>query len=281
MTSERRLSLLMYTTVISLLASGDINPNPGPVRNPCSVCSRPVARTHRSIQCDDCRYKCHINFGIGDCIIQSENHVKLLGVEFDKKLKFDIHVSNICKRAARQLNALKRLTGLLNTSSRLMIFRSFLLSNFNYCPLVWHFCGAALAGRLEGLQERGLRFVFNDRSSSYSALLARASLSTLSTGRLRSLAIEVYKALSGLGPSYSQLIFTEQVSERNSRFAKYLNQPNFKRITFGKNSLRYLGVKIWNGLPNNIKNAVTLNEFKRLISVWHFHEACGCVMCNE
>ena len=39
--------------------------------------------------------------------IQSEKSVKLLGVTLDYKLNFDPHTSNICKKAASQLNVLK------------------------------------------------------------------------------------------------------------------------------------------------------------------------------
>ena len=39
--------------------------------------------------------------------IQSAENVKLLGVTLDYKLNFDPHTSNICKKAASQLNVLK------------------------------------------------------------------------------------------------------------------------------------------------------------------------------
>ena len=45
------------------------------------------------------------------CIIQCEDEVKLLGVTIDFKLKFDLHVSNICKKASRQLGFLKHNLG--------------------------------------------------------------------------------------------------------------------------------------------------------------------------
>ena len=42
-------------------------------------------------------------------IIKSEETVKLLGVTLDYRLDFDPHISNLCKKAATQLNVLKRL----------------------------------------------------------------------------------------------------------------------------------------------------------------------------
>ena len=54
-TIQRRQQLYML-----LLVCGDISMNPGPVKNPCGFCSKPVAKTHRAIYCDGCFYWCHI-----------------------------------------------------------------------------------------------------------------------------------------------------------------------------------------------------------------------------
>ena len=44
----------------------------------------------------------------GHCI-DSQNTVTLLGITIDCKLSFEKHVSGLCKTAASQLNAMKRL----------------------------------------------------------------------------------------------------------------------------------------------------------------------------
>ena len=52
------------------------------------------------------------DFSIDNINIKLEKSVKRLGVELDDKLKFDIQVSSMCKKAAKQLNALKRISHL-------------------------------------------------------------------------------------------------------------------------------------------------------------------------
>ena len=42
-------------------------------------------------------------------LIQSESKVELLRLTIDNRLSFHSHISSICKKAAKQLNALKRL----------------------------------------------------------------------------------------------------------------------------------------------------------------------------
>ena len=46
-----------------------------------------------------------------------------------------------------------------------------MLSNFNFCPLSWHFCSEGNTKKIEKVQERALRFVYDDFVSTYEELL--------------------------------------------------------------------------------------------------------------
>ena len=67
-----------------------------------------------------------------------------------------VHISAICKKAAKQLNALKRLGSFLNVSQRKALAQPFIMANFNYCPAVWHFCSAKDKYKVERIQEHTL-----------------------------------------------------------------------------------------------------------------------------
>ena len=144
----------------------------------------------------------NIVFDLAGNKIKCEKEVKLLGVTIDFELKFNSHISNICKKASRQLNVLKRLGKYLNKLGKLTIYHSFILSNFNFCPLSWHFCSEANTNKIEKIQERALRFIYNDYNSTYENLLIVSKLPTLKVRRLRTMAIEVYKILHQESPSY-------------------------------------------------------------------------------
>ena len=51
------------------------------------------------------------SFQIGQTNIKCDDSVTLLGINIDYMLKFDAHVSEICKKASKQLAVLKRLGG--------------------------------------------------------------------------------------------------------------------------------------------------------------------------
>ena len=62
--------------------------------------------------------------------------VELLEIQLDDELNFSTHISNICKSAANQLNALIRLQKFLSFKEKKILINSYFMANFNYCLLV-------------------------------------------------------------------------------------------------------------------------------------------------
>ena len=92
----------------------------------------------------------------------------------DDKLNFNLHISNICRSVANKLNALIPLKSYLNFNAKRVLINSYIVSNFNYGPLVWIFSTAKSLNKIESLQKRALRFLYNDYSISYEDLLEKA-----------------------------------------------------------------------------------------------------------
>ena len=209
--------------------------------------------------------------------IESQTSVKLLGIEIDSKLNFDSHISTICKKAAGQLNALCRLKSFLRKDQRLAIANSFIFSNFNYCPLIWHFCSQSSMRKIENIQKRTLRYVLDDYESDYDTLLNKSKKCTLEVRRLRAIALEVFRTLNNLNPSYLQNLFVRNVEK--SRRKNDLQIPTRTTVTFGDKSMRTLGPHIWNSLPENLKAETSFQTFKKSLEDW-FGPKCKCNVCS-
>ena len=98
----------------------------------------------------------------------------------------------MCKKTTRQLNALARISNYLGKSARRIIYNSFVSSNFNYCSIVWHFCGVTNGNKVDKIQARVLRIIYKDYASSYDRLFDRANTTELAISRLRILILEVF-----------------------------------------------------------------------------------------
>ena len=184
-----------------------------------------------------------------DVVIKSEPFVKALGVYIDCKLTFTEHVKQCCTKAARQLNALSRISKYLSINSKKQIFRSFILSNFTYCSIVWHFCGSTNNSKIEKIQERALKLVYNDYDSDYRDLIAKFGTDTMLQSRLKNIVFEVFKSLKGISPVYIQDIFKTKNQPYSLRNPILLTQTKKNTTNFGLRSFGYLGSKMWNDLP--------------------------------
>ena len=61
----------------------------------------------------------------------------------------------------------------MNVSKKRIIMKSFIESQFGYCPLIWMLHIRGLNNKINRIHERALRITYNDKSSSYSELLTK------------------------------------------------------------------------------------------------------------
>ena len=89
----------------------------------------------------------------------------------EQNLTFENHINNICKRASQKLNALARVAPYMNMQRRIIIMKSFVTSQFGYCPLIWMFHSRRLNSKINSIHERALRITYQDQISTFQELL--------------------------------------------------------------------------------------------------------------
>ena len=106
-----------------------------------------------------------VKLEIGSTKSETKNTVKLLGITIDNKLNFEEHISELCKKASMQSNTISHLHRFMSKEQKEALINSFIFSNFNYCPSVWHFCSCKPSQKIEKIQLCCLRTIYNDYSS--------------------------------------------------------------------------------------------------------------------
>ena len=173
---------------------------------------------------------------------------KVLGILIDDRLDFSQHISSMCSKAARQLNALARISKYLDQSFLKTIHNSFINSNFSYCPLVWHFCGKVDNEKIEKIQERSLRILQNDFTSSYHDMLRTAEITPALSYRLRVLTLEVFKSLQKSNPPRLHDLFEINKTEYLMRNPMKLIQPKRRTTNYGMSASQFKQLlNAWNG----------------------------------
>jgi hypothetical protein len=219
------------------------------------------------------------NFKIGDASIEPSTEVKMLGFIVDDKLTFKKHVQTICSKAARQVNALRRISNYLSIDSKLAIYDCFIKANFNYGAFIYHFSGKNESRMLEKVHEKAIRVVFNDFNSPYVQHLNNQEKESLYDQRLKSVIYMIFKIMSNEAPPLNSDFFKLIDVPYNFR-SPMLSQEMYNTQTYGFNSMRISGASLWNKLPSNVKCCDLVN-IKETLRSHNFTCNCGhCLRCT-
>ena len=160
--------------------------------------------------------KCHflvstsqeLSLNVNSFKIKNSDFEKLLGVKFDSKLRFDQHITDLCRTASRKIQALARVTPFMNLSKRRLLMNSFFKTQYNYCPLIWMCHSHENNRQISRLQERCLRIICNDKQSSFNELLEKDDSVLVHERNLHVLATEMHKISNGLVTPLMKGIFS-------------------------------------------------------------------------
>ena len=145
------------------------------------------------------------------------------------------------------------------------LYKAFVESQFKCCSLTWMFHGHKTNYKINRLQERALRLIYNDHISSFEELLSKDGTYTIHEQNIQNLTIEMLKALNDLStPDFLELFqLNESLYRLWSNGPQKFCIPNMNSVRFDKSSIRYFGPVFWNSIPVEIKNANILSSFKK------------------
>ena len=123
-------------------------------------------------------------------------------------------------------------------------------------------CGETASDKLEKLNKRPLRLIFNVNVNTYTTLLETANMPSLHDRRVQDMCILIYKVIHGTTPTPLRTLLTLRSKSRNLRAELILVQPRVITGTkYGLNTFRYYGPKILNSLNDEIRTSPTLKKF--------------------
>ena len=77
-----------------------------------------------------------VSLNVRGSIIESSDCEKLLEI-FDSNFTFECNINRICRKTSQKLHALSRISKYISVDKKRLLFKSFIISQFNYCPIVW------------------------------------------------------------------------------------------------------------------------------------------------
>ena len=143
--------------------------------------------------------------------------------------------------------------------------KAFVEFKFVYCPLIWMFHSRGLNNKINCIHERALRITYKDKSSTFQELLEKDNSVSIHHRNVLKLAIEIYKVLHGFSPPILNDIFVPVSRPYNFRRNDTLQRRRVNSVRHCTESVSFLGPKIWDLVPSDIKLSQSLSIFKRKI----------------
>ena len=157
----------------------------------------------------------------------------------------------------------------MNLSKRKALKKTFVISQFNYCPLVWMFHSRKLNHRINNIHKRALRVIYQGWRSTFLQLLRKDNFVTIHQQNLQVLATEIFKEKNDLSPEIMKEVFELKEPSYSLRLKEnYFVRGNVKTTHYGIHSNKCLAPKIWDLVPNQIKHCGSLTKFKPFIKTW-------------
>ena len=141
--------------------------------------------------------------------------------------------------------------------------------------------------RINNIHYRALHIVYNDNTSSFEDLLRKDGSVTIHQKNLRFLALEMFKVIHGATPSFMSDNFTkksnlnsENISSNTRSNSTFHNYFHPKISNYGLDTLRHLGPKVYDIVPNDFRNSPSIEIFKSKIKTW-IPTKWPCGLCRE
>ena len=126
------------------------------------------------------------------------------------------------------------------------------------------FHSRSLNNKINRLHERCLRIIYNDKHSNFNVLLEKDNSVSIHHNNIHSLAIEMYKVANGISPEIMKDVFQiRNILHYNLRYAPTFVTENIHCVYNDSESASYLGPKIWEQIPTEIKTINSLQDLKK------------------
>ena len=209
---------------------------------------------------------------IGDETIEISSNEKLLGINIDNVLSWSTQIENTIKKCNTLLYLLSRIKCYLSIPVRKLFYNAYILPQLDYCCTIWGNANEELMETVIKFQKRAARCILDkDTDTPSEEMFLELKWMKFPERVIYQKAILMYKISNNLAPQYLQDLFThttdihQRALRSTSNNLLYVPKP---KMELYRNSLSYSGSKIWNSIPENIKQSDSVTLFKKRYLEW-------------
>ena len=198
----------------------------------------------------------------------AQEPIRNLGVMFDSLLSMACQVNKMTKSANFHLRNIGLIRNKLTESSTKYLVQSLVISRLDYGNSLLCGISGEQASKLQAVQNRAARLItLTKKRQHITPVLKSLHWLPVVTRVDFKVLLLIYMSLNRLAPQYVTDLLSEYQPPRMLRSSALalLTVPK-SRISFGARAFSVYGPRLWNTLPLHIKQARTVNSFKKSLN---------------
>ena len=206
-------------------------------------------------------------YTLGTTQLNSTQSEKDVGVYIQNNLKPSLQCEKAAKKANSVLGQMYRAVTYRDKNVWIKLYKTFVRPHLEYCVQAWSPWTVHDIQLLEKVQERAVKMVTGLKSRTYQERLSEIGLLSLEDRRTRGDIIMVWKIMNRkvdvLPSTYFERFDENAKQTRIASDPMNIRKPQFN-LEIRKNFFSIRVIDKWNSLPDSIKKATSLNQFKNL-----------------
>ena len=193
---------------------------------------------------------------------------KYLGVTVDNTLSWDSQCDNLCFKLAGKIAVLRRIRSFVKTETLKLLYEKTIQPVMDYACSVWCNTKKSNINKLQRVQNYAARIItgnFDYINTQSIDVLRSLRWATVQERCDYFTAVLMFKAICGLTPMYmtDNIVMAAETHDRDTRLSNSndVNIPPHNSDVL-KRSFIYNGSVIWNKLPDEIRMATDVSDFK-------------------
>ena len=213
---------------------------------------------------------------VGDCKVEASNVVKNIGATLDQYLKLDKQVAMTCKSAWYNLFKISRIKQYLSDNQLKSVIQAFVISKIDQNNSLLVGSPKCLTSKLQSVQNAACKLVCGiNRYDKTPPPLAELHWLPIEQRVKYKVLLLCFKCMNNAGPAYLKelLIPYKPARTLRSSASNLLTEPKSATVSYGDRAFSVAGPKLWNQLPDNVRNCDSVNSFKSKLKTHLFREA--------
>ena len=204
-----------------------------------------------------------------DTNIDKISEVKDLGVILSDDLGFESHIAAAVATARSKMGWVLRTFRTRERNHMLTLYKSLILPHIEYCCQLWSPRELGEIRKIEAVQRTFTHKIDGMKDLNYWERLSALGLYSLERRRERYMIIYVWKMISGFAPMITDLAGEGLEVVQNPKRGRLIEVPpsNYRARANVKNSIKRSimvhGARLFNKMPAELREVVTLKRFKR------------------